>query len=90
MIVLHNYDEPGKIGGVGGILGKHGINVKFMTVAALESVVGDGEGDGGEGRNEKGESEALMILGVKGVVGKEVERELQNEEGILDVSVVRL
>ncbi|KAE8453331.1 hypothetical protein EG329_011399 [Mollisiaceae sp. DMI_Dod_QoI] len=87
LIVLHNYDEPGKIGGVGGILGKHGINVKFMSVAALES---NGNSGGEEVHEEKEANEALMILGVKGVVGKEVERELQMEEGILDVSVVRL
>ncbi|CZR52363.1 related to SER3-3-phosphoglycerate dehydrogenase [Phialocephala subalpina] len=88
LIVLHNYDEPGKIGGVGGILGKHGINVKFMSVAALEN--GSGTGTATPVDEERGENEALMILGVKGVVGKEVERELQMEEGILDVSVVRL
>ncbi|KAF8858351.1 phosphoglycerate dehydrogenase [Acephala macrosclerotiorum] len=88
LIVLHNYDEPGKIGGVGGILGKHGINVKFMSVAALEN--GGGTGTATPVDEVRGENEALMILGVKGVVGKEVERELKMGEGILDVSVVRL
>jgi D-3-phosphoglycerate dehydrogenase len=86
LLVLHNYDEPGKIGGVGGILGRHGINIKFMSVAALDkgevAEVREGEG--------VGENEALMILGVQGAVGKEVEGELRQEKGILDVSVVRL
>jgi D-3-phosphoglycerate dehydrogenase len=31
-----------------------------------------------------------MILGVPGAVGKEVEAELREEKGILDVSVVKL
>ncbi|KAM3450423.1 hypothetical protein MY3296_006092 [Beauveria thailandica] len=35
LIILHNYDEPGKIGGVGTVLGSHGINIRFMQVAAL-------------------------------------------------------
>ena len=103
LIVLHNYDEPGKIGGVGGILGMRGVNIRFMSVASLgngsagsggvsgRSEVGDKneerEAVDGEGRQSK---EALMILGVEGNVGKEVEAELREEKGILDVSVVRL
>lgn len=35
LLVLHNYDEPGKIGNVGMVLGRYGINIKFMQVAAL-------------------------------------------------------
>ncbi|KAL3421628.1 phosphoglycerate dehydrogenase [Phlyctema vagabunda] len=81
LLVLHNYDEPGKIGGVGSILGRHAINIRFMSVAALE---GEGQGD------DRKDNEALMILGVSGVIGKEVEAELRAEAGILDVSVVRL
>jgi D-3-phosphoglycerate dehydrogenase len=30
LVVLHNYDEPGKIGGVGSILGRHGINIRYV------------------------------------------------------------
>ena len=93
IIVLHNYDEPGKIGGVGGILGKRDVNIRSMSVAAL----GEGNDRGGKsvGANveDKGKTpskEALMILGVQGNVGKEVEAELREEKGILDVSVVRL
>jgi len=84
LCILHNYDEPGKIGGVGGILGRHGINIKFMSVAALDKV------GISMGTDSPKENEALMILGVEGNVGKEVEAELRGEKGILDVSVVRL
>jgi D-3-phosphoglycerate dehydrogenase len=87
LLVLHNYDEPGKIGGVGSILGKHGINIKFMSVAALDSEKRQQDKDLGIGT--KG-NEALMILGIEGTVNKEVEAELRREEGILDVSIVRL
>ncbi|KAE9380718.1 phosphoglycerate dehydrogenase [Stipitochalara longipes BDJ] len=93
LLVLHNYDEPGKIGGVGGILGRHGINIKFMSVAALDrggrkdSLLG---AESVEQSESEAENEALMILGVQGAVGKEVELELRAEKGILDVSVVRL
>lgn len=95
LIVLHNYDEPGKIGEVGGILGRAGINIRFMSVAALDGCEGEvgGEGKGeGEGEvEEKGSNEALMILGIEGpAVGKDVEGELRAQKGILDVSVVRL
>jgi len=59
-----------------------------MSVASLdlsEATEGDVQSKNGNGANE-----ALMILGVAGNVGKEVEAELRGEEGILDVSVVRL
>ncbi|CAJ2510430.1 Uu.00g051330.m01.CDS01 [Anthostomella pinea] len=36
LLILHNYDEPGKIGGVGTVLGRYGINVMFMQVASLD------------------------------------------------------
>ncbi|PVH78470.1 phosphoglycerate dehydrogenase [Cadophora sp. DSE1049] len=86
LIVLHNYDEPGKIGGVGGILGRAGINIRFMSVAALDGPAGETVEE-----EKKGSNEALMILGIEGpAVGKEVESELRAQGGILDVSVVRL
>lgn len=85
LLVLHNYDEPGKIGGVGSILGQHGINIRFMSVAALDV----NKPQEGIGHEETG-NEALMILGIEGTVGKEVESELRREKGILNVSVVRL
>jgi D-3-phosphoglycerate dehydrogenase len=37
LVVLHNYDEPGKIGSVGMVLGKHGVNIRFMHVASLDT-----------------------------------------------------
>ncbi|CZS96723.1 related to SER3-3-phosphoglycerate dehydrogenase [Rhynchosporium graminicola] len=86
LIVLHNYDEPGKIGEVGSILGRAGINIRFMSVAALDNAVCESEEV-----VEKGRNEALMILGIEGpAVGKEVENELRAQGGILDVSVVKL
>lgn len=87
LLILHNYDEPGKIGGVGSILGKHGINIKFMSVAALDS--DRRQEDKISGIETKG-NEALMILGIEGTVDREVESELRREQGILDVSIVRL
>ncbi|KAI1334562.1 phosphoglycerate dehydrogenase [Xylariaceae sp. FL0016] len=47
LLILHNYDEPGKIGGVGNVLGRYGINIRFMQVASLDKAA-DGEGKGGE------------------------------------------
>ncbi|KAK4189348.1 hypothetical protein QBC35DRAFT_430809 [Podospora australis] len=90
LLVLHNYDEPGKIGHVGSVLGRHGINITFMQVAGLNREARDklGEEDGPVVEA----NEALMILGVGGqkeVTGELVE-ELKGQEGILDVSLVRL
>ncbi|PFH59660.1 hypothetical protein XA68_12038 [Ophiocordyceps unilateralis] len=79
LIILHNYDEPGKIGCVGMALGSHGINVRFMQVASL--------GVGAEARRD---NEALMILGVDGEVSSDVLDELRRTEGVLDVSLVKL
>lgn len=60
LVVLHNYDEPGKIGNVGMILGRFGINVRFMQVASLDldrTVLGGGGGDGNEARKRKRKQE---------------------------------
>lgn len=87
MIILHNYDEPGKIGGVGTVLGSHGINIKFMQVARLDPVSrknGDPQSD-----TEK-DNEALMILGVDGKVDSKVLDGLRNSEGVLDASLISL
>lgn len=95
MIFLHNYDEPGKIGGVGMVLGAHGINIKFMQVASLnpaerkQASASNGNGAVQPGFFDKG-SEALMILGVSGTVSEEVLEGLRNSEGVLDVSLVTL
>ena len=98
ILILHNYDEPGKIGGVGSVLGRKGVNINFMSVAGLDD---DGSGQSGIGgvkvrRSDSGvgverrENEALMILGVEGEVDRAVEDDLRGEKGILDVSVIRL
>jgi len=68
VVVLHNWDEPGKIGGVGGILGRAGVNVRFMSVAAVDLDV-----DAEEGIRAEGGNEALMILGVEGEVTRKGE-----------------
>ncbi|KAK3402210.1 D-isomer specific 2-hydroxyacid dehydrogenase [Sordaria brevicollis] len=101
LLVLRNYDRPGKIGGVGMVVGRHGINIRFMQVAGLSNSGGGGGGGGGtkrregeevreKGKGEEDSKEALMILGVEGDVTEEVVRELTSQEGILDVSLVRL
>lgn len=89
MLVLHNYDTPGKIGGVGTALGRHGVNIGFMQVAGSEPKVRgrSGSANGGGGRSG-GSSEALMILGIEGEVSRELIEELEGTEGILHVSLV--
>ncbi|KAB5583266.1 phosphoglycerate dehydrogenase [Coniochaeta sp. 2T2.1] len=102
LVVLHNYDEPGKIGSVGMVLGKHGVNIRFMHVASLDpetkmeleaktqddaALASDNNETNGKGNPA---NEALMILGVDGEVTKEVLEDLGKPEGILNVSLVRL
>ncbi|KAF4549791.1 D-isomer specific 2-hydroxyacid dehydrogenase-like protein 2 [Elsinoe fawcettii] len=79
LLMCRNYDEPGKIGVVGGKLGKAGVNIRFMSVAPLEE--GEVEGRG---------KEALMILGVDNVVEESVRRDLVGEEGMLEANLVVL
>ena len=86
LLICHNYDSPGKIGAVGSVLGKEGVNINFMSVAPVSQVDEDGEV---LTNAEKG-SEALMILGVDREVKKEVVERMMGEEGILEVSVVTL
>ena len=81
LLICHNYDSPGKIGAVGALLGKEGININFMSVASVDS---EAKGDGGKG------DEALMILGIDREVGGMVVRRLEEEEGILSVSALEL
>lgn len=103
LLICRNYDSPGKIGVVGGRLGRAGVNIRFMSVAPLDSDEGEGEEDGvglglgkvdsvveagGQGKGR--EKEALMILGVDGVVEDSVRRDLIGEDGVLEASVVVL
>lgn len=90
MMLLHNYDEPGKIGNVGVILGNHKVNITFMHVASLDRAGLAAENGHSAAKKEKGENEALMILGVDGDVTKEVLEALRQSEGILDVNLVKL
>lgn len=105
LIILHNYDEPGKIGGVGTVLGSHGINIRFMQVAALSAEFrGDWTPTTDDGlqtsrsndslsdiaHQQQAGDEALMILGIAGNVDKKVMDDLLQAEGVLGVSVVTL
>lgn len=93
LLVLHNYDEPGKIGNVGMVLGKHGVNINFMQVAALEGATPAGTAavvDGPVETAGQAAKEALMILGVAGDVTEGLLGELAQSEGILQVSLVKL
>ncbi|RWA12336.1 hypothetical protein EKO27_g2783 [Xylaria grammica] len=98
LLILHNFDEPGKIGGVGSVLGRHGINIRFMQVASLDLGRQKGGQDDAqpaqapalETSAKKNGDEALMILGIDGDVTKDVVEDLRTAEGILNVSLVRL
>lgn len=100
LLICRNYDSPGKIGIVGGRLGKAGVNIRFMSVAPIDaSEQGDANGSGlakvdslverVEGVEDK-EHEALMILGVEGTVSEDVRRDLVGGEGVLEAGVVVL
>jgi D-3-phosphoglycerate dehydrogenase len=80
LLICRNFDSCGKIGFVGNLLGKAGVNIKFMNVAPLEEEF--------ETAGEGGKNEALMILGVDGGVGEDVLKRLIGEEGVLEASVV--
>jgi D-3-phosphoglycerate dehydrogenase len=82
LLICRNFDSCGKIGFVGSLLGKAGVNIKFMSVAPLYE---DMEGKDGAEQNE-----ALMILGVDKPVGDDVVKGLITSEGALEVSVVTL
>lgn len=86
LLIARNYDEPGKIGKVGGILGKAGVNIRFMSVAPID----DGGQDGAKDGAKNSENEALMILGVDRAVDEAVRKELLDQEGVLEAGVVVL
>lgn len=83
LLVLHNHDNPGKIGRVGTVLGRHEINITFMQVAGLDPVLH-------KNGQEANDNEALMILGVDGPMTDGLIDDLRKSEGILDVSMVSL
>ncbi|KAF2009612.1 phosphoglycerate dehydrogenase [Aaosphaeria arxii CBS 175.79] len=81
LLICRNYDSVGKIGFVGSLLGKAGVNIGSMAVAPLHE---DLEDAAGEAEN----NEALMILGVDKPVGEDVVKGLIAGEGVLEVSVI--
>jgi D-3-phosphoglycerate dehydrogenase len=84
LLICRNFDSCGKIGFVGNLLGKAGVNIKFMNVAPLDEELeerANGEGKGGS-------NEALMILGVDRPVSEDVQKALVGPDGMLEASVV--
>ncbi|KAK3711492.1 hypothetical protein LTR37_009671 [Vermiconidia calcicola] len=89
MIICRNYDEPGKIGIVGGRLGKAGVNIRFMNVAPIEQN-GDKLAVDSQPSGSQKENEALMILGVDKPVDDDVKKGLIGGDGVLEANVVVL
>ncbi|KAG6280155.1 hypothetical protein E4U47_001507 [Claviceps purpurea] len=87
LIIVHNYDEPGKIGGVGTVLGSHGINIRYMQVASLDA---EARQSPSTPLSQQKDNEALMILGVDGEVSAQIMDGLKASKGVLDVSLVQL
>ncbi|KAF2670632.1 D-3-phosphoglycerate dehydrogenase [Microthyrium microscopicum] len=79
LLICRNIDRAGKIGYVGSQLGKHGVNINFMSVAPLQK-----EHEGTQG------DEALMILGIDKPVGEDIVKGLIGDEGVLEARVVTL
>ncbi|KAJ9200714.1 hypothetical protein DTO164E3_3864 [Paecilomyces variotii] len=106
LIICRNCDSPGKIGVVGSILGREGININFMAVAPISkkpldtlggqiiSAIENDSKDKTVPEEDRQDSEAakdaLMILSVDRLVGEHVAEALVREGGVLDVSVVTL
>ncbi|KAI9790133.1 MAG: hypothetical protein M1833_002100 [Piccolia ochrophora] len=86
LLICHNYDSPGKIGVVGGVLGREGVNINFMSVAPVSEGASVDQAD----TNGQATNEALMILGVDRDVGPHLVEALKAEKGILDLSSVTL
>lgn len=100
LLICLNYDSPGKIGIVGGQLGKAGVNIRFMSVAPVDNGKTSANGEdltkvdsllesNGHGSGDK-EKEALMILGVDRMVDENVRKSLVGGDGVLEAGVVVL
>lgn len=89
-LICRNYDEPGKIGIVGGLLGKAGVNIRSMTVAPVDQDAHDREIDAALPLHDRAENEALMILGVDRAVDEDVRKSLLGQHGVVEASVVVL
>jgi D-3-phosphoglycerate dehydrogenase / 2-oxoglutarate reductase len=79
MLICRNIDRAGKIGFVGGLLGKEGVNINYMSVAPVHV-----EGKAAD------EGEALMILGVDKPVSDDTVKGLICENGVLEATLVNL
>lgn len=103
LLICHNYDSPGKIGVVGSILGREGVNINFMSVAPVSKKQGGATGEFGTKLQDAGlkngleeeeawnpNREALMILGVDKTVDSSVATALMSQGGVLSASVVSL
>lgn len=97
LLIIRNYDEPGKIGAVGGRLGTAGVNVRSMSVAAIDMNLKDKTANNipashttASNGSPDPEKEALMILGVDRMVDENVRQDLLGGNGVLDVGVVVL
>ncbi|EFQ96880.1 D-3-phosphoglycerate dehydrogenase [Nannizzia gypsea CBS 118893] len=82
LLICHNFDSPGKIGVVGSIVGRNGVNINFMSVAPISK--------GKPQKETNSVDEALMILGVDRAVDECVVKDLVKEGGVLSASVVSL
>lgn len=98
LLICENYDSPGKIGVVGSILGREGVNINFMTVAPVSSKLIGGTDltdikatkDGSAEEETPTSKEALMILGIDRSVSPKVTTDLVKEGGVLSACAVTL
>nr|POF04507.1 d-3-phosphoglycerate dehydrogenase 1, chloroplastic [Quercus suber] len=91
LLICRNYDSPGKIGVVGGRLGKAGVNIRSMTVAPIEQDTRDPSANtDSQDADGPAEHEALMILGVDRAVDESVRKSLIGDDGVVEASVVVL
>lgn len=88
LLICRNFDSCGKIGFVGNLLGKAGVNINFMNVAPLDEELEERQQQSNGAGKEGGSNEALMILGVDKPVGEDVQKALIGPEGVLEASVV--
>ncbi|KAJ5646624.1 hypothetical protein N7490_002996 [Penicillium lividum] len=92
LLICENYDSPGKIGVVGSILGREGVNINSMTVSSVSSKL-TGTGSNVElpaKDTSAANKEALMILGIDRVVQSHVTADLIKESGVLSACAVTL
>ncbi|KAL9061144.1 MAG: hypothetical protein Q9162_000289 [Coniocarpon cinnabarinum] len=104
LVIAHNYDTPGMIGKVGGLLGTESVNISAMSVAPVSLTEAEKENGkylsvpsgaastpavNGSADGKNG-NESLMILSVDQDVSGAVVKRLNEEIGILRVNTVAL